>query len=93
MVHGGSGMNLTCVMFIGNTGQYSLRKQTTLCDNTTGFLDMMSEEQARKFYADDASLPGCSLGFGDWRILHLLCRILWLMVNSLCLFLTQMWSL
>ena len=93
MVHGGSGMNLTCVMFIGNTGQYSLRKQTTLCDTTTGFLDMMSEEQARKFYADDASLPGCSLGFGDWRIPHLLCRILWLTVNSLCLFLTQMWSL
>ena len=72
MVHGGSGMNLTCVMFIGNTGQYSLRKQTTLCDTTTGFPDMMSHEQARKFYADDASLPGCSLGFGDWRILHLL---------------------
>ena len=46
MVHGGSGMNLTYVMFIGNTGQYSLRKQTTLCDTTTGFLDMTSEEQA-----------------------------------------------
>ena len=83
MVHSGSGMNLTYVMFIGNTGQYSLRKQTTLCDTTTGFLDMTSEEQAQKFHADDVSLPGCSLGIGDWRILHLLHRILWLTVNSL----------
>ena len=72
MVHGGSGMNLTCVMFIGNTGQYSLRKQTTLCDTTTGFPDMMSEEQARKFYADDAPLPGCSLGseIGEFSIYY-----------------------
>ena len=86
-------MNLTFAKFLGNTGQYSLRKQPTLCDTTTGFLDVTSEEQAQKFHADDASLPGCSLGIGDWRILHLLCRILWLTVNSLCLFFTQMWSL
>ena len=83
MVYSGSGMNLTYVMFIGNTGQYSLRKQTTLCDTTTGFLDVTSEEQAQKFHADDASLPRCSLGIGDWTILHLLRRILWLTINSL----------
>ena len=65
-------MNLTYAKFLGNTGQYSLRKQLTLCDTTTGFLDMMSEERAQKFHADDASLPGCSLGIGDWRVLHLL---------------------
>ena len=26
---------------------------------------MMSEEQAQKFHADNASLPGCSFGIGD----------------------------
>ena len=40
MVHSGSGMNLTYVIFIGNNGHYSLRKQASLCDTTTGFLEV-----------------------------------------------------
>ena len=44
-------------------------------------------------YSLPASISGCSLGIGAWRILRLLCRILRLTRGSLWLFFIQTWSL
>ena len=52
--------------------------------------------RCNKVTGKDMSGPaaGCSLGIRDWRILHLLiCRILWLTLDSLWLFFIQAWSL